>query len=457
MARSTTPNLRDFIPQLSRGYQAPLHLTTALERFERFETEPFRFVLSVPPRHGKTELVLHFIAWALRKHPWLDIGYATYNQDQADTQSYRCQALVEAAGVTLARSSAAEWSTTDNRYCVFSGIPGNFIGKGFHILFVDDPYSGRSAAESKVIRDKVEDSWRGDLRTRVQRQVKDGVTCGSVCEIQTRWHEEDLAGYLTRGGNPSKGIKFKPFEYVRLQAIENDGQPELERALWPEGGWTLDVMRETRGEVGAYEWSSGYQGDPRPRGAKVFRDVWTYETLPVQGYKKAIGIDLAYSAKTSSDHSVALVILRGADKLNYVVEVERGQVPAPVFKRTVFAMQRRHPGARVRWYCSGTEQGSAQFYEQKPDAIRDFEALPASSDKFLRAQPVSAAWNRGDILCKDGAAWLPEFLRVVNGFTGIGDTEDDDVDALAAGFDLLDDPLSATVSLGKNIGVPRRA
>jgi predicted phage terminase large subunit-like protein len=452
-----TPNLRDFIPELSRGYQPPLHLLPALERFERFETEPFRFVLSVPPRHGKTELVLHFIAWALRKHPWLDIGYATYNQDAADTQSYRCQALVEAAGVRLARSSAAEWGTTENRYCVFSGIPGNFIGKGFHVLFVDDPYAGRAAAESKVVRDRVEASWRGDLRTRVQRQVMRGVTCGSVCEIQTRWHEEDLAGYLTRGGSPSQGIAFKPFEYVRLQAISNEGEEERERALWPEGGWTLDVMRETRGEVGAYEWASGYQGEPRPRGAKVFQDVWTFQALPPQGYRHAIGLDLAYSSKTSSDKSVALAMLRGQkDGLNYLVDVERAQVSAPAFKRTVGALQRRHPGARVRWYCAGPERGSADFFVQAPDAVRHFEALPATSDKFIRAQPVAAAWNRGDVLCQEGAPWLPEFLRVVNGFTGHNDSEDDDVDALAAAFDLLDDPRSANVALGSSISAPRR-
>jgi predicted phage terminase large subunit-like protein len=451
-----TPSLRDFIPALSRGYAAPLHLLPALERLEAFETSPFRFVLSVPPRHGKTELVLHFIAWALRKHPWLNIGYATYNQDQADTQSLRCQRLVEAAGVALARRSAAEWSTTENRYCVFSGIPGNFMGKGFHILFVDDPYRGRTDAESKTIRDRVEGSWRGDLRTRVQRDVHDGVTCGSVCEIQTRWHEEDLAGYLARGGNASQGVSFRPFDYVRLQAIENDGDPEAERALWPEGGWTLEVMRETRGEVGPYEWASGYQGDPRPRGSKVFRDVWTYPALPAQAYTKAIGLDLAYTSKTSADRSVALLIQRGKDGLCYVSEVDRAQVPAPAFKRSVVAMQRRNPSAKVRWYCSGTERGSADFFTAPPDPVRELEALPASSDKFLRAQPVAAAWNRGEVLCQDGAPWLPEFLRVVNGFTGINDTEDDDVDALAAAFDLVHDPRAAPVKLGDPISTPRR-
>lgn len=456
-APGPTPSLRDFIPSLSRGYRSPLHLLPALERFENFETDPFRFVFSVPPRHGKTELVLHFIAWALRKHPWLNIGYATFNQDAANTQSYRCQDLVEAAGVPLARRSAAEWSTTSNRYCVFSGMPGNFMGKGFHILFIDDAYNGRADAESKVRRMKVEASWRADLRTRLQREVRDGVRCGSLCLVGTRWHEDDLQGYLIRGGRPEEGIKFKPFDYVHLRAIENDGKPELERALAPELGWTLDVMRETRSELGPYEWASGYQGEPRPRGAKVFADVWTFETLPPQGYRHAIGLDLAYSSKTSSDKSVCLAILRGQkDGLNYVVEVQRAQVPAPAFKRTVKALQGKHPGARVRWYFAGPEKGSADFFEDPPDAIRNFEAIPATSDKFIRAQSVSAAWNRGDVLCQDGATWLPDFLRVVNGFTGINDKEDDDVDALAAGFDLLDDPRSASVSLGAGVNAPRR-
>lgn len=454
--QTETPSLREFIPQISVGYSTPLHLGSALELFENFETDPFRFVFSVPPRHGKTELVLHFIAWALRKHPWLNIGYATYNDEQAASQSYRCQALCEAAGVRLGRTSAGEWGTIENRYCVFSGIPGNFMGKGFHILIIDDPYNGRVDAESPVRRRKVEESWRGSLRTRLQREVRDGVRCGSVCEIQTRWHEDDLAGYLIKGGRPSEGIKFKPFKYVKLQAIENDGQPELERALWPEGGWNLDVLRETRDEVGPYEWSSGFQGEPRPRGAKVFADVWTYPALPPQPYRKGIGLDLSYTARTSSDSSVALVIARGADGLNYLIEETKAQVPAPAFKRTVVAMQRRHPGARARWYCAGPEVGIADFFMEKPDPVRDFEALPASADKFMRAQPVSASWNRGEVLVPADAPWLPEFLRVVNGFTGVGDSEDDEVDALAAGFDLLSDPRSAKVSLGPPISAPRR-
>ena len=32
-------------------------------------------------------------------------------------------------------------------------------------------------------------------------------------------------------------------------------------------------------------------------------------------------------------------------------------------------------------------------------------------------------------------SWVPEFLRVVEHFTGVSDAEDDDVDALAAAYD----------------------
>ncbi|MHB9004523.1 MAG: hypothetical protein ACYC6C_10755, partial [Coriobacteriia bacterium] len=70
----------------------------------------------------------------------------------------------------------------------------------------------------------------------------------------------------------------------------------------------------------------------------------------------------------------------------------------------------------------------------------------ATTDKLVRAQPVAGAWNRGDILIPGGSEdegvvapeWTVDFMRVVLGFTGVKDLRDDEVDALAAAYDLLE-------------------
>jgi phage terminase large subunit-like protein len=65
--------------------------------------------------------------------------------------------------------------------------------------------------------------------------------------------------------------------------------------------------------------------------------------------------------------------------------------------------------------------------------------VPAVGDKFIRSQPSAAAWNAGRIRVPADARTmrsttdddLASFVRVVTGFSGMGDREDDDVDALA--------------------------
>jgi hypothetical protein len=61
----------------------------------------------------------------------------------------------------------------------------------------------------------------------------------------------------------------------------------------------------------------------------------------------------------------------------------------------------------------------------------------AVADKYVRAQPVSAAWNAGRVLVPRAAPWLDAFISEVVGFSGVNDAHDDQVDALAAAFDAL--------------------
>ena len=93
----------------------------------------------------------------------------------------------------------------------------------------------------------------------------------------------------------------------------------------------------------------------------------------------------------------------------------------------------------MRWYCATSEKGAAQFVKQK---IPTFEIKLATADKFVRSQPVASAWNDGDVLLPSehapgGDAFVGELLEEVLAFTGVNDSVDDQVDALAALWDAL--------------------
>jgi predicted phage terminase large subunit-like protein len=90
------------------------------------------------------------------------------------------------------------------------------------------------------------------------------------------------------------------------------------------------------------------------------------------------------------------------------------------------------------WYTSTTEKGLADLLREESGFRITGEV--AKGDKFVRAQPVAAAWCAGNVLLPRKASWIGEFVTEVCGFTGVHDRHDDQVDALAAAFDRLHAP-----------------
>ena len=414
-------SLADFIVTLSRGrYQRPDHLAPLLAVLERCRTDTCRVVVSTPPRHGKTETLLHAIVWLLLHDPTRVIAYVSYAAEFARSKSRRARLLAADAGLPLADDAnrLEEWRTLAGGGVLATGIGGPLTGHGVHVLIVDDPVKNRVEAESPTWRARTWE-WFNDVAfTRLEPG-------GSVIVVQTRWHPDDLAGRLLAAG----------WDSIVLPALAEADDP-LGRApgepLWPDR-WPAEKLAEIRAQIGEYSWAALYQGRPVPRAGTLFHDATVYDVPPRDGYMLAIGVDFAYSARTHADYSVAVVLARhGA--VSYVLDVVRGQWEAPVFAQHLAALCARYQAARVVAITSGTEQGTVQFFRRQGIPIR---ALPAQGDKFVRAQPVAAAWNEGAILVPRQAPWLSTFLDEILSFTGIADRHDDQVDALVAAWTSL--------------------
>lgn len=438
-------SLGKFIPTISREYAEPKHLEPLTLELECLFGGSARLCVSVPPRHGKSETLLHFIAWLLVWHPRARILYVTHTKTFAVKQSKAARRLARLAGVRISDESnrADEWETTEGGGLTARGIDGDITGRGFDVILVDDPVKGRKAAESSVLREALYEWFTNDVVTRL-------TPTGSVVVVHTRWHVDDLIGRL---------VKDKAYRRLNLRAIaiaNDNGEPDNDwrdpradgQPLWPEGGWTAEVLAERRRSVGEYSWWSLYQGEPRPRGGSVFGEASFYDVLPKVAYRVAFGVDLAYSAKTQArpDWSVLLELWREdtADPNRprfYIVEVLRKQVEATSFALTLKAKATERPGVRMWWHAAGTEKGSADFFKQRgiPLRVKD----PAGRDPFQRSQGVAAAWNAGDVLVPNpekfphAEDWLPALLDELQDFTGIKDKNDDQVVALASAYEAL--------------------
>ncbi len=411
-------DLFEFIPKVTPRFHPPRHLTPLVEALERTEREQVHLLVSVPPRHGKTECLLHALAWKIARHPEQTCGYVSYAADIARSKSRQARDYALEAGVTLRMDSAAlnEWRTQQGGGMLATGIGGPLTGFGVDgVLICDDTLKNRADAESSRIRDNIFQWWTSTALTRVEPK-------GSVIVCGTRWHDDDLLGRLSRESG---------WEVVNLPALDDEGQ-----ALWP-AVWPVDVLIDRRRRVGEYDWSSLFMGQPRPRGAGVFESATVCEAVPIGPVRYAIGLDFAYTEKAKSDYSVAAILAEIAG-VSYVVDVVRRQCAAPAFAMELAKLGARYPSATMFAFVGGTEKGVVDLLNSTGLRIR---SAPAVSDKFVRAQACAAAWNNGTIVVPRTAHWASDFISEVVTFpSGV---HDDQVDALVGAYHVLHQPSRA--------------
>jgi phage terminase large subunit-like protein len=430
-------SLFDFIAEVSPHLERPDHLKPYADQLERAVAEDpsdaIEAVVAAPPQHGKTVVSIHAIVWWLIKRPTLWFAYATYSQTRAESVSRQARDIAERAGLEIG-GTLEQWTLKQGGGCNWKGVGSGLTGEpisGF--LLMDDVYKGPEDSNSKVMRDKVTE-WRVSV---CEVRVHPGA--GRIL-MATRWHPDDESARCIAEG----------WKYINLPAIaENDNDPlgrSPGEALWPSKRPVEHLEKIRRNpRVGEYVWASLYQGRPRPRGGAVFGDAHWYKPseLPRSGYRCAHGVDLAYSKRTSADRSVILTVFERGGLLyivDCIVRQLRSHELAPIGKKA----QQRNPGPAY-WYCQGPESGVADLL---CELGFDITAKPTgSADKFMRAQPAATSWNQKKILVPSGEndedpapEWVQEFLSVIQAFTGVNDTRDDEVDALDAVHDELIQP-----------------
>jgi len=150
----------------------------------------------MPPGAAKsTYASILYAPWYLAQHPQHCLIAASHTQELAEKWGRRVRNLVAEhsliLGAALAHDSqaAGRWETSSGGEYFAAGVGGAIAGRRADLVVIDDPVRSREDADSELIRDKTWDWYKSDLYTR----LKPG---GRIVLIQTRWHEDDLAGRL---------------------------------------------------------------------------------------------------------------------------------------------------------------------------------------------------------------------------------------------------------------------
>lgn len=430
------------------GFEPAAHHKLLIEKLEQVSTGDIdRLAVFMPPGAAKSTYgSVLYAPWHFSQHPNHCVIAASHTAELAEKWGRRVRNLVSehslVLGVGLSQDSqaAGRWETSASGEYFAAGVGGAIAGRRADLVVIDDPVRSREDADSELIRDKTWDWYKSDLYTR----LKPG---GRIVLIQTRWHEDDLAGRLladmAAGGDQ--------WEVISLPALAEQNDP-LGRApgapLWPE--WEDDeALARKRRAVGPRDWSALYQQRPAPEDGDYFKAEWLkpYEKPPARETLRVYGgSDYAVTAN-GGDYTVHVVVGLDPEGRMYLLDLWRGQESSDRWIESLCDLvQEWKP---IGW---AEEQGQIRagvgpFLERRLRERKAYvsrEQFPTRGDKAVRAQSIRGRMALEGLYVPVNAAWYPDLRSELLSFPA--GKRDDQVDALGLVGQLLDRMLKGTAT-----------
>ncbi len=434
-----------YVQDTTPGYIAGWVHRDVCRRLERFSEavargENPRLMLFMPPRSGKSQIASRRLpAWHLGHHPEHEIILATYGQDLSNDLSRDALGVVKDAltreafpglQVSPKRDATEQWRTTAGGGMSAVGVGGPVTGRGAHMLLIDDPVKGAKEADSAIYREDQKRWYQQNARTRL-------APGGGILLTMTRWHDDDLAGWLLEEAKKPDGTQW---EVVRYPAIaEEDEFDEVDghllrhvgEALHPER-YPLEALRAIERDIGPFAWASLYQQRPVPAKGHTIRAEWLVHTYPWKtppaGGRVFISVDCANKEGELNDYSVQLVARYLESKL-FLLDVWRQQVNYPELEVETLRVGKLWRPNNMLIEDKGNGTTLLQNLRQNRERTWPMLAVEPLASKALRMSAESGWLAAGDVILPDSAPWLAEFKRELLTFPK--SANDDQVDALS--------------------------
>lgn len=414
----------------------PFHIFLAkicqsvVEKIERGEDV---FVcISCPPQHGKSETITKTLpSWFVGRNPDRNSILVSYNDDFASLFGDANRNKTEEFGkdvfgieISDSMNSKMQYEIKGHRGGVISrGFMGGITGNGGSLIVIDDPYKNSIEANNPTIRQQKLQIYKDSIRTRCRGKGK------GIIVIQTRWHEDDLIGVLS---------KQSGWYYINIPCI-CDTSPDIHlhrqlgETLCPQLGFDAKWAEETRKEVGLKVWEALYQGHPTIDGGEIFtRDMikhYTKQTLPNDFQEITMSCDLSFGGKDKSNDPCAIQVWGRVGANHYLLKRIKKRLTFNEMCDTIKIVSATYPTCR-RKIVEKKANGQA-IIDSLNNVIGGFDAYdPKMTDKIGRSNSVTPYLEAGNV-------WLPdedidstigemeeEMMKFPNG------AHDDEVDAM---------------------------
>ncbi len=448
--------LLPFIQRFDSSYEAGWFHKDLCMRLERFlaavvrKEEP-RLMLFVPPRHGKSiTSSQNFPAWSFGKYPWLEFISTSYAETLQIDFSKKIQSMIRSEeykilfpGVVIPKNHEAvsRWQLGkfDERGIMrltgggllAAGVGGPLTGRGANIGLIDDPIKNAEEADSDLIRNAIKNWYSSTFYTRM-------APGGGILIIQTRWHDDDLSGWLIHEmaeavkdaeDDSDWPVDVDKWEVISYPAIATGDERWRKKGepLHPER-YSLAALLKKRRTMIPRHWSALYQQNPvSEEGAYFTGEMIRYynpgDVPPLHDLDIYCAGDLAISKAETADYTVFEVV--GLDRHGkvWVLDIRRDRWNTDEITDQIIDIHRVWNPVRfglekdkIAMAITGELERKCRDFKvrNEPRPITDLyieELHIGGRDKRLRARPIQGRMARGEVMVPRGALWVDNWIN----------------------------------------------
>lgn len=441
--RARRPNgLIDFIEYQNPRYKAGWFHREVCRIFEKFLADVLagkrpRVILTAPPQFGKSEIVSrNFPCWAQGQVETLKFicsSYASGWAEQLSSDRQKIFASPEYSDIfpslhlTTRRKEYLE--NAAGGFMHAAGTEAGITGRPSDIGIIDDPIKGYADAVSPTYRTRLKNWYRTDFYSRLQ----EGAGVVAMC---TRWHEDDLIGWLIEQAEAGSGDSWEVHNYTAL-AEKDEPHRKTGESLSVEryGEAALAAIKTVQG---TYAWNALYQGRPAPaEGLMLKREFWRYYARrPGGGFDLPnfdiilLSADCSFKGTESSDH-VALQVWGFVGPRGYLLDRVCERMGYTATKSEIMRMSEKHKADVL--LIEDAANGSAVI-EELSRTLRAVNVIGINpmGGKIARAWPFSADLEAGNAWLPEGAEFSGEIVDYAAKFPNT--SMDHDIDAATQAF-----------------------
>ena len=443
--------IRMMAPKVVDGFKMGRHIEVIAQKLQMVvDGKIKRLMVFLPPRSSKSVICSKlFPSWYIGRNPKHEIMTISHSDQLASDFGRSVRDIVDMPefttvfnGVQLRQDvrASGKWMTNKNGSYYAAGVRSQIAGRGAHIAILDDAMSEEDAISSAG-RKYIKEWWPSGLRTRLMPN-------GSIIIINTRYHHDDLCGWLLRQEEKMDIPFSKRWDVIRIPAWLDRHSAKL--LDLPEGSsyfpeWKSDEVlaldeQEIRATNGSRYWESLYMQNPMPDEGGIIKKNWVtwwegHEPprcdFIIQTY------DTAFSTRTTADYSVIQTwgIFNNIDtnELNGVETVTsnlillgnmKGRYEYPELRRIAAQEYRKHrPDICI---VEKKASGQSLIQDMRKSGLPVLEYTP-DKDKVSRVYSASPMFESRRVWLPKDRSWSNDLFDELIGFPYA--QHDDQVDA----------------------------